>query len=83
VGPHPLESFYLCGIAGMKTGFCRPNREDLRGLLSNSVTVNTKFYVIVNIIDLFIRYLSYKYMKSLINKLIIHFVKKFTFLLKF
>jgi len=67
----------------MKTGFHRPDREDLRGLLSNSVIVNTEFNVIVNIIDLFIGWLKYNYLKSLMNKLLIHFVKKFTFLLKF
>jgi hypothetical protein len=67
----------------MKTGFHRPNREDLWGLLINSVIVNTKLYVTVNIIDLSIRYLYFNYLKSLVNKIIIHFVKKFTFLLKF
>ena len=67
----------------MKTGFHRPNQEDLQGLLTNGVIVNTSINVSVNIIEIFLKYFHYNYLKSLMNKLIIHFVKKFTFLLKF
>ena len=67
----------------MNTRLDHPNIEFWYGFKNKSVTVNTEFNVIVNTIDLFIRYLKYNYLKSLMNKILVHFVKKFTFLLKF
>jgi len=55
----------------------------LQGIPGNNVTVNMKFDVTVNPIDLFVKYMYRNTLKSLINKFYIHFAKKFTFLLKF
>jgi hypothetical protein len=55
----------------------------LQGLPGNNVTVNIKFDVTVNSIDLLVKYMHRNSLKSLVNKFYIHFDKKFTFLLKF
>jgi hypothetical protein len=49
----------------------------------SSVIVNTKIDVTVNMINQFEKHFYYKILKLLNNKFLVHFAKKFTFLLKF
>ena len=67
----------------MGTGLDHPVSWFLGGIPGKNVTVNIKFDVIVNTIDLFLKCVPSNNWKSLMNKSICDFVKKFTFSLKF
>jgi hypothetical protein len=67
----------------METGFDYPGSGFFGGLPGDNVIVNIIFDVIVNLIGTLERPLYHNLLKSLDNKFLVHFAKKFTLLLKF